>query len=49
VEKMILALRFPKNFNDPVVKHGYLRGKEPYNYVRQIFERYDHYQKFIKE
>lgn len=47
VEKMILALRFPKNFNDPVVKHGYLRGTEPYNYVHQIFERYEHYQKFI--
>ncbi|MCU4154580.1 transporter substrate-binding domain-containing protein [Carboxylicivirga sp. A043] len=49
VEKMILALRYPKNFNDPVVKHGYLRGTEPYTYVQQIFERYEHYKKFIKE
>jgi membrane-bound lytic murein transglycosylase F len=49
VEKMILALRYPKNFNDPVVKNGYLRGTEPYTYVRQIFERYEHYKKFIKE
>ncbi|MBK3519559.1 MltF family protein [Carboxylicivirga marina] len=49
VEKMILALRYPKNFNDPVVKYGYLRGTEPHTYVRQIFERYKHYQKFIKE
>ncbi len=49
VEKMILSLRYPKNFNDPVVKHGYLRGTEPYTYVRQIFERFDHYKKFIEE
>lgn len=48
VEKMILALRYPKNFNDPVVKHGYLRGVEPYTYVRQIFDRYAHYTKFVQ-
>jgi len=47
VEKMILALRYPKNFNDPIVKHGYLRGTEPYNYVRQINERFEHYKQFI--
>ncbi|TRX71395.1 transporter substrate-binding domain-containing protein [Carboxylicivirga sp. M1479] len=49
VEKMILALRYPKNFNDSAVKFGYLRGTEPYTYVRQIFERYEHYKTFIKE
>ncbi|WP_430813495.1 transglycosylase SLT domain-containing protein [Carboxylicivirga sp. RSCT41] len=48
VEKMILALRYPKNFNDPMVKHGYLRGTEPYTYVREIFERFDHYKTFIE-
>jgi len=49
VEKMILALNKSQNYNDPVVKHGYLRGHEPYNYVQQIFERYDHYKQFIKD
>ena len=49
VEKMILALNKSQNYNDPVVEHGYLRGHEPYNYVEQIFERYDHYKLFIKE
>ncbi len=48
VEKMILALNKSQNYNDPVVEHGYLRGHEPYNYVQQIFERYDHYKQFIK-
>ncbi len=47
VEDMILALRSPKNYNDPVVKYGYVRGVEPYNYVNQIFERYVHYKQFI--
>ncbi len=49
VEEMILALSKSQNYNDPVVEHGYLRGHEPYNYVEQIFERYDHYKLFIKE
>lgn len=48
VEKMILALSYPKNFRDPVVRYGYLRGIEPYTYVGQIFERYGHYSQFIE-
>lgn len=49
VEEMILALSYPKNYNDPVVKFGYVRGIEPYTYVKQIFTRYEHYRKFITE
>lgn len=49
VEEMILALRYPKNYNDESVKHGYTSGLEPYTYVRQIFERYEHYKVFIRE
>ncbi len=47
VEEMILELSMPKNYNDSVVKYGYVRGIEPYNYVNQIFERYRHYTQFI--
>lgn len=47
VENMILELSQPKNYRDPVVKYGYVRGIEPYNYVIQIFERYQHYRQFI--
>ncbi|GAA4901030.1 transporter substrate-binding domain-containing protein [Flaviramulus aquimarinus] len=47
VETIILLLSEPKNYNHPVVKYGYVRGLEPYNYVKQIFERYQHYTKFI--
>jgi len=49
VENIILELSYQKNYNDPVVKYGYVRGIEPYNYVRQIYERYDHYKIFIEE
>ena len=49
IDKIILELSYPKNYNDPVVEYGYVRGTEPYNYVSHIFERYDHYMQFIKE
>jgi len=32
-----------KYYLDPVVKHGYCRGEEPYCYVNQVMERYHHY------
>ena len=47
VEDMILALTYPKNYNNTIIKYGYVRGIEPYNYVNQIFERYAHYTQFI--
>lgn len=49
VEEMILELSYPENFNHEVVNFGYVRGIEPYTYVEQIFERYDHYLNFIEK
>lgn len=48
VEAMILDLSFPANYRDEVVKYGYVKGVEPFNYVREIFERYDRYRQFIE-
>ncbi len=48
VETTILKLSKAKHYNHPVVKYGYVRGLEPYNYVKQIFERYKHYTQFIE-
>lgn len=43
VDFFILNKSNPKYYNDPLVKFGYCRGEEPYHYVREILERYNHY------
>lgn len=37
----------PEFYKDPVVKYGYCRGKEPYNYVKNILLTYEHYQNTV--
>jgi len=49
VAKYLLLKSQAKYFNDPVVKSGYCRGKEPYNYVISILERYEQYRTLLKE
>ncbi|HEY8401622.1 MAG TPA: transporter substrate-binding domain-containing protein, partial [Cytophagaceae bacterium] len=39
----------PEYCYDPVVKYGYCRGTEPFNYVKEVFERFEHYKKLVKE
>jgi membrane-bound lytic murein transglycosylase F len=43
VDNMILQKSNPLIYNDPIVKCGYCRGQETYNYVREILDRYAHY------
>jgi membrane-bound lytic murein transglycosylase F len=43
VDYYLLHKSEPKYYNDPVVKFGYCRGEEPYHYVTEILERYEHY------
>ena len=33
----------PEYYNDPVCKHGYLRGSETFNYVKEVMSRYRFY------
>ncbi len=47
VEEYILIKSDPKYYLDPVVKYGYCRGEEVYNYVREIFKRYEDYKNII--
>ena len=41
VEKAILMKMNPRYYRDPVVKYGYSRGRETYDYVRRIYDFYD--------
>ena len=47
IDEYILKLSKPNYFNLKGVKYGYVRGREPYNYVKEIFERYDNYIDFL--
>jgi membrane-bound lytic murein transglycosylase F len=49
VEKWLLNKSEPSYFRDPVVKYGYARGTETYNYVRQVLDRYAHYCNIVDE
>ncbi len=48
VDFFLLNKSRPEFYRDPVVRHGYCRGSEPYRYVYQILERYEHYKNAIK-
>lgn len=47
VEIYMQKLASPEYYNDPVVANGYCRGSEPYNYVRDILERFETYKKHV--
>jgi membrane-bound lytic murein transglycosylase F len=49
VDEYILKKSNPLYYKDPVVKYGYCRGSETYNYVIEIIERYEHYKNAIPE
>lgn len=48
VAECLLKKADQKYYNDEVVRYGYCRGEEPVNYVRDILDRFGHYQKFVK-
>ncbi len=43
VSEYIRLKNDPEYYNDPVCKHGYLRGSETFNYVQEVMERYKYY------
>ena len=47
VEKFVLLKSNEEYFTDPACKHGYFRGQETYNFVREIMGRYEQYKKKI--
>lgn len=49
VDYYVLNLSKSEFYNDDVVEYGYARGSEPYQYIEEIFERYNNYKAFIQE
>jgi membrane-bound lytic murein transglycosylase F len=49
VAEFLLSKSDPKYYTDPVVKYGYCRGTETYQYVADVIERYGHYKNLITE
>ena len=49
VDYYLLNKSNPKYYLDPVVRHGYCRGEEPYRYVIEILERFEHYKNIVKD
>lgn len=49
VAKYLLLKSEPKYYTDPVVKYGYCRGTETYEYVADIMDRYNHYKNLVIE
>lgn len=43
VDYYVLNKSKPEYYRDPVVRFGYARGSEPFNYVNEILDRYAHY------
>jgi membrane-bound lytic murein transglycosylase F len=47
VAEFLLLKSQPKYYTDPVVKYGYCRGTETYQYVADIMDRYNHYKNLV--
>ncbi len=49
VDYFVLHLSEKKYYHDPVVRNGYMRGWETYDFVREIFDRYEGYKTLIEK
>ncbi|MCK5138129.1 MAG: transporter substrate-binding domain-containing protein [Bacteroidales bacterium] len=47
VEDWLLKKSDPVYYSDQVVKYGYARGIETYNYVKEVIERFEHYKNIV--
>ncbi len=47
VEEWLLRKADPKYYTDQVVKYGYARGIETYNFVKEVIDRYEHYKNIV--
>lgn len=48
VERAIMMKSSPQYYNDPVVRYGYMRGRETTDYVKRILTYYDSFKRQIQ-
>lgn len=48
VDYYLLNKSKPQYYRDSVVRYGYCRGEEPFNFVNEILERYEHYKNVLE-
>lgn len=48
VDYYLLNKSKPRFYRDSVVRYGYCRGEEPFNFVNEILERYEHYKNVLE-
>jgi hypothetical protein len=48
VAEAILKLSNPRYFYRPYIRHGFVRGYEPFNYVRDIMARWRMYEEVLE-
>lgn len=49
VDQWLLKKSEPEYYSDEVVRHGFARGIETYNFVRDILTRYEHYKNIVND
>jgi len=47
VDQWLLKKSEPEYYNSEVVRHGFARGIETYNFVKDILDRYEHYKNIV--
>ncbi len=47
VDQWLLKKSEPEYYSDQVVRHGFARGIETYNFVKDIMDRYEHYKNIV--
>jgi len=47
VDNWLLKKSEPEYYTDRVVRHGFARGVETYNFVKDIMDRYEHYKNIV--
>ena len=47
VDQWLLKKSEPEYYTDAVVRHGFARGIETYNFVKDILDRYEHYKNIV--